>query len=108
MKLRTNVRELDGVGDATASKLRRLDIDNVRDLLLHIPRSYRDYSKITKIEQIQPGMVTLQGQISGIHARRSRRRHQSIVEATLEDDSGRVGLIWFNQPFRAQQLKQFG
>jgi len=108
VKLRTNVRELDGVGDATASKLRRLDIDNVRDLLLHIPRSYRDYSKITKIEQIQPGMVTLQGQISGIHARRSRRRHQSIVEATLEDDSGRVGLIWFNQPFRAQQLKQFG
>lgn len=104
----TTVDQLDGVGDATATKLRRLQIKTTRDLLLHIPRGYRDYSKITKIKQMAPGMLTLQGRLGSIHARSSRRRHQSIVEATLDDGSGRVGLIWFNQPYRAQQLKQLG
>jgi ATP-dependent DNA helicase RecG len=106
VNLTSNVTELDGVASATSEKLRRLGIKTVKDLLLHIPRSYRDHSKLDSTNTMQPGMVTLKGRLENVRSRRSRRG-QFIVEAAFVDDDGRVGLVWFNQPYLAQQLKRY-
>ena len=40
-----NIQYLKGVGPAFAKKFEKLGIHTVRDLLLHYPRRYIDYTK---------------------------------------------------------------
>lgn len=94
-----------GVGPALAQKLAILGLQTVQDLLLYFPRRYDDYSKISSIESIKPGSVTLQATIKDIKGRYVRRG-MHITEAVASDASGSVRLIWFNQPYREAQTKR--
>ncbi len=97
------VTSLSGVGDKVAQLLKRLGIETIGDLVMHVPRRYDDYSKITPVGEIQPGPVTAQVRIGSVSGRYVRRGLH-ITEATLTDDSGSVKAVWFNQPYRAKQL----
>jgi len=48
------VRYLTGVGPEMARRLSRLEIRTIRDLLFHVPRSYRDRRLITPIAFLRP------------------------------------------------------
>ena len=104
MLLTTPIIELKGVGDALAAKLAILGIKSVGDLIENVPRRYEDYSQITKISDLRPGVVTLEAKISQTIGRYVRRGLH-ITEALATDDTGSVRLIWFNQPYRAGALK---
>lgn len=98
------VSSLDGVGPAIASKLKKIGIESVWDLVHHYPRRYDDFSVITPIAKLKPGQVTIQGKIKRINSRRTFRRRFSITEALIDDGSGAVKAIWFNQPYLAKSL----
>lgn len=104
MNLDSSVSELKGVGGAAASKFAILGIKTVSDLINNYPRRYQDYSNLTSIGQIKPGMVTIEATIKqaiGHYVRRGMH----ITEAVASDKSGSVRLVWFNQPYRAASLK---
>lgn len=91
---------LKGVGPSTAKHFAAIGINNVFNLLHFFPRDYHDYSQITPIKSIKPGMVTVRGQIK--HATgKYIRRGMHITEAIASDESGSIKLVWFNQPYRA-------
>lgn len=47
------------------------------------------------------------GSISSIAARRTQRRNLKLTDATLVDEAGgRLSLVWFNQPWIANQLQK--
>ncbi len=96
--------ELKGVGPATASDFETLGIHSVQDLLLYTPRAYNDYSTITPIVKLKPGLVTIRATIKQAIGRHVRRG-MHITEAIASDDSGSIRLVWFNQPYRAGALK---
>lgn len=99
-----SVEEVKGVGAAVASKLKVLGVRTVQDLIDYYPRRYDDYSHITPIQKLRPGMVTIRAvikQASGKYVRRGTH----ITEAIASDDTGSVRLVWFNQPYRAGALK---
>jgi len=50
------VAVLTGVSDKTEAKLARLGITSIRDLLLFFPRRYEDFSSITPIAFVRPGV----------------------------------------------------
>jgi len=90
----------------TLSKLERLDIFTVRDMLYHFPHRYEDYSIIHSIDSLQPeDKCTLEGAVTSLDAGQTWRKKMFLTEAILEDASGRIRLIWFNQRFVAQTLK---
>jgi ATP-dependent DNA helicase RecG len=96
--------EVKGVGPELAKKFAILGVATVQDLLEYYPRRYDDYSQVQPINQIHPGVVTIQAvvkQTSGRYVRRGMH----ITEAVASDDTGSVRLIWFNQPYRAAALK---
>lgn len=95
---------LTGVGPALEQKFAQLGISTVGDLLLYFPRRYDDYSQVTPVGQLRPGMVTVQGVIENCKGRYVRRG-MHITEADLFDGTDRVRLVWFNQPYRASALK---
>lgn len=104
MTLESPITAVKGVGMAVAEKFAALGIKTIEDLLHFVPRRYEDFSHITPIAQITPGNITLKAQIESISGRHVRRGLH-ITEAVLVDESAKTRAIWFNQPYRAAQLK---
>lgn len=102
--LQRSVRSIKGVGDTAAAQLGRLGIETWGDLLHHYPRRYEDYSKLVSIADVQLGAVTIAGTIETIAARRSYRRKLTVTEAIINDGTGTVKAVWFNQPHLPKTL----
>ena len=94
--LASDLLEIPGVGSATAAKLARLGITSQIELLAHLPRRYIDRSTVVSINAVRDGsFATLVGVVEKTSSRQSRRPGLYIVEATLRDATGRIGLVWF-------------
>lgn len=99
------VEVLSGVGRQVASRLARLNIRTIGDLVKHYPRRWEDYSKIVPINRVSPGLVSVKGQIHTMAMRRAHRRPGlTITEAIISDQSGTLKAIWFNQPYLKAQF----
>lgn len=99
-----DLSQLRGVGEEAIKKLNILGIETVRDLIHFWPTRYEDYSKIEPIAQIRTGHVTLLAHVLSVKGRYIRRG-MHITEAIIEDDSGAVKVVWFNQPYREKYFK---
>ncbi|QWA14129.1 ATP-dependent DNA helicase RecG [Sodalis ligni] len=85
---------LSGVGPAQAAKLARLGLENLQDLLLHLPLRYEDRTRLYAIGDVLPGMfVTVQGEVLGSDISFGRRR---MLTCRVRDDSGLITLRFFN------------
>ena len=104
--LNTPIENLTRVGKSTASRLKKLGINTVFDLLYYFPFRYDDFSQVVKIKDLRPNQqVTIRGKIVLLENRRSWRKKMVITEALIEDDTGSVKVVWFNQPFLIKNLK---
>ena len=103
-----SVGVLAGVSDKTEAKLARLGVVSIRDLLLFFPRRYEDFSSITPIAFVRPGVkTTVRGRIYDIGARQTKYKRMGLTEAVLGDDSGTtLRVVWFNQPWLAKSLQK--
>jgi len=107
MKLNKPIEQIPYVGPKTATRFERLGIKTLRDLLFYFPRRYEDYSTITPIAKVKKGeKVCLKAKILTIKTRRTPRKKMFLTEAIIEDNSGALAVIWFNQPFVTRQLKK--
>lgn len=104
MTIETPLTELKGVGSVVSARLEAAGLATVGDLIEYFPRKYDDYSHVIYIGQLKPGLVTLKAHFSEIKEKRVRRGLH-ITEAVANDDTGRVKVIWFNQPYRAKNLQ---
>ena len=107
MELDTVISKIKGVGAKTAEKLESAGIMTVEDLIYNFPRAYEDFSKLVKIKDMKPGHVTLKVEIHHVAEKRVRRGLH-MTEAVLADDTGKTRALWFNQPYRPEQLKKGG
>jgi ATP-dependent DNA helicase RecG len=106
MRPETPVSELTRVGKVLASRLKRLNIRTVEDLLFHFPHRYEDYRKVVPIDQIVIGQpVTVRGKIDMIASRRSPRKRTYLTEAIVSDDTEQLRVVWFGQPYISKQLR---
>lgn len=103
--LKTSVRELGGVGDALALLLKKLHIETCKDLIFYFPYRFDDFSKCVLISQVQSGEhVTLKARIELIANRRLRNKRKMITECVVSDESGKLKIVWFNQPYFIHSL----
>lgn len=103
MNLSTSLEKVKGVGEKTAAQLAAAGLHTVEDLITFLPRTYEDYSNVTRIADIAPGKVTVKARCEKVTTR-PVRRGMKVTTATLADDSGKIQAVWFNQPYRAAQL----
>ncbi len=94
-----------GVGQKTYEQFVLSGISTVFDLINFLPRTVEDFTNVSKIGELKPGKVTIQAHCQAVSTR-SVRRGMRITTATLADDTGKVQAVWFNQPYRAQQLSK--
>jgi ATP-dependent DNA helicase RecG len=102
--LNTPIDTIRGVGPQLASKFAENNIFSLKDLLLFLPIRYSDRSEIVQIKDLEiDKLVTFKASIanhSGFY--KNRRR---IDSATAIDETGKVKLMWFNNKFINQNLK---
>ena len=83
--------------------LKKLRLETARDLLFHFPARYVDPGAFRNVAEIKAGeTVTLQGQVSNLKVRKGFRSKIPMGEADFEDLSGKIKIIWFNQPYLAK------
>jgi ATP-dependent DNA helicase RecG len=98
MDLASPVQFVKGVGPQRAEALAREGVSTVEDLLFHLPMRYEDRSQRVRIADLRAGMkVSVAGTVTVAGLRRARR--MSLYEIRLEDTTGRLKALWFNQPF---------
>src|SRR5579884_3618568 len=105
----THVRFLKGVGASRAKTLEEHGLTTAGDLLWFFPFRYEDRRHPTRIADLGHHVdeaVLIRGRIISAHAKVSPVKRMKIFEAALEDESGAVKLVWFNQPFLADQIKR--
>lgn len=102
----TPLSSISSIKKPTLAKLGRLGIFTVRDMLYHLPHRYEDYSQIRPIDTLAPDeKCTVLGTIVDIKAEHTWKKKILITKAVIEDASGHLRLLWFNQRFVSQTLK---
>lgn len=85
--------------------LKRLNIVTILDLLYHLPVRYEDISAIRSLGGLTLGEeAVVYGKVSGLKTRKAWKSRKPIAEGYVEDGSGKMKIIWFNQPYLAKML----
>ena len=98
------VVELRSVKARKAAGLASMGIESVLDLLMHYPRRYvdrRHQSEIGVLAEDEEAMVS--AVVQRVSTRRTRGG-KTMVQVAVEDTTGRLNLVFFNQPWRRHQL----
>jgi len=109
MNISDSIEEWPIITPAYAKRLKKLGISSAADFLFHFPTRYENFGHLMPIGEISKGdVVTVQGAVADVSARIAwkNRRRLPIVEATIEDETGSVRAVWFNQPYIVETLEK--
>ncbi len=102
--LQAPVTRLPGIKEAYATKLNKLGVQSVGDLLTLYPRRYDDYRSLKTIHQLEYGeTVTIIAQIWQTRTK-TTRSNRPLVTSILSDGTGTIEATWFNQPWLEKKL----
>ena len=88
------VTVIKGVGAALAEKLARVGLENLQDLLFHLPLRYQDRTRIVPIGALRPGQdAVIEGTVAGADVVMGRRRSLLV---RLQDGSGTLSLRFYH------------
>ncbi|MDD5738916.1 MAG: ATP-dependent DNA helicase RecG [Candidatus Pacebacteria bacterium] len=118
-----------GLGPFVAKKLNKLGIKTLGDLIYHLPFRYEDFSNITPIAKLKPAntehrrgisksqatlgftkkpvpneIFCIKGIVKDIETTKAWKKQMEITTAIVEDETGAIKAVWFNQPFMEQNL----
>jgi ATP-dependent DNA helicase RecG len=115
LPLASQVSVLRGLGPARLEALREAGIESLRDLLWSLPFRYLDRGSVVPLGglalrglgAVPEGRetVTVMGEIRDLRQAPTRVQRMTITEVLLEDASGVLKLIFFNQPYLGRTLK---
>ncbi|MGA7756821.1 MAG: ATP-dependent DNA helicase RecG [Ilumatobacteraceae bacterium] len=101
-----DVGRLRGVGDKKRSSLALLGVENLLDLVTFYPRRWVDRSNEARIADLVPGSEALVLVTVRSVTKRTTRNRRTMVTANVGDGSGRMEVVFFNQPWRERQLRE--
>src|SRR3989338_3853358 len=106
LSINDSVSKLHLVKPEHLEALNNLGIKTVKDLLYHFPRDWQDLTEIKKIADIRPGeKINIRARVKQVANPGFPFRRVKITEALLEDESGDVVAVWFNQPYIKNSLR---
>lgn len=104
MDLNSKISELPRVGTFLSAKFSKLNIHTIEDLFYHVPSHYLDYSQIKKINELKANeVVTIHAKIVSITNVVSKRGIRMQI-GSVEDSTGKIMVVWFNQAFLTRTL----
>ena len=97
--------KIKGLGKAGIEKFKKLGVETLYDLLYFFPRTYEDRSNSKNIREVLPDeFVVLKGVIINT-ANQYIKAGRYMFRAMLQDDTGTIELVWFNNKFMKNMIK---
>jgi len=111
------VTDLKGVGPRVAEHLKKININNVEDVLFHLPYRYEDRSRVVSIGALRPGQASvIEGVIDHAEVAFTRRgKSRRMLLCHISDGTGSILLRFFhfnkiqqNKLIKGCRLRCFG
>ena len=112
-ELRRTIQTLSGMKPDWIVGLQKFGIENVADLIKHLPHRFEEHHGSVNIEEAvallgdedrTPDLVCIVGEIASVRPVRGWKHSKARVEITIEDETGSMKVNWFNQPWVAKKL----
>jgi ATP-dependent DNA helicase RecG len=101
------IQSLKGIGPAKAKLFSKLGIRNVEDLFYYYPRTYKDKSIVTDIAELVPeNQYTVRVRVMNKPQEIRSRNGLLMVKTVVSDDTGKLNVVWFNNRFIKNSIKQ--
>ncbi len=102
-----SIQFLKGVGEKRAKLFEKLDIYTVFDLITYYPRDYEDRSQIKEIgDTVLDETVCIKAVVASPVISRRIRKGLEIARIKVADSSGAMTLVFFNQKYLRDSLKE--
>ena len=89
-----NVNKLKGVGHQLSKYLKKKKIEKIKDILLNLPYSETDRSKISNLNELEIGKIqTIKVIVKKLNFPRIRNLPNRIM---CEDETGKIDIVYFN------------
>jgi len=109
LSMQTKIEDIPRIGTAYQKRLKKMGIHTIADLLYHFPSRYEDFSDVIEISKAKKSLgqnACIQGEITEIESINTPRKFMNIIQITVQDNSGEIKAMWFNQPYLLKSLKQ--
>jgi ATP-dependent DNA helicase RecG len=105
--LNTELKEFFKLNQNHKKALDKLGLKNIGQILYYFPIRYGDTAMATYIEKLDSGTnAILYGKISKLKTGKTFRGHIPKAEANFSDETGKLKLLWFNQPYIAKIFEE--
>lgn len=106
MDLSTPIEKIFGIGPVFQKKLKKIGVKTVHDLFYHFPHRYEDFSNIISVSKVKSNEnVCVLGKILEIKNSRTWKKRMILTQAIVQDKTGAIKVVWFNQPYLTRNLK---
>jgi len=107
MKLSDNVDKYFRIHEQDRKGLSKIGLKTIQDLLYYFPARYGDSAESKRIgELIEGEKATVYGKIKNLKTSKAYIKKIPISEGTIEDETGSIKAVWFNQPYIAKMLRE--
>ncbi len=105
MVLTDPVTALRGVGASRAAQLEKLGIVTLEDLIHYYPRDYEDRTNMLPLSALTPDTpACFRAMIVSAPRTSYVRKGLTYTKCSISDDTTRLRVTWFNQPWMSQNL----
>ena len=101
-----DVERLKGVGEKKKASLAAIGVTDLLGLVTNYPRRWVDRSNEARIADLEPGTEALVLVTVRSVTKRTTRNRRTMVTVSVGDGSGRMEVVFFNQPWRERQLRE--
>lgn len=106
MFLSTQLSELFRLSPTQHSALKKIGVQTVQDLLYHFPMRYGSSTSGKFIKDLVEGeQATIYGKVASLKTGKSFRGKMPMAEGYIEDDTGRIKVLWLHQPYIAKMIQ---
>ena len=99
-----SLSQIKGIGPARVKAFEAAGIRTVRELVMFLPKEYRDLSHTISLAELQPGeAAAVRVRVAGEVSER-RARKLLITKVYVTDNTDTVPVFWYNQPWLKKQM----
>lgn len=107
MDLNSKIEKAFRLNEFQKKALNKMGISSLEDLLYYFPVRYGNTSQVTHIDQLEKGLeATVFGKVSGMKTSKAWVKKISMSEGFVTDETGKMKLVWFNQPYIAKMIHE--
>jgi ATP-dependent DNA helicase RecG len=104
--LKAPVEVVKGIGPKMGKMFNRLGMETIQDLLFFLPRRYDDYTKLSYISRLAPGVLaTVIGTVRHTEMRIGRGGRKDFF-MVIDDGTASMGVTFFGQFYLNRQIRE--